>query len=88
MNHLSEEYDAHWLFCALTIPIFVGISAYFDVYRRIKYMEDYVEPVTTTTKKVKSTAQKSINSQSSTGSSSEKKQEKEQYKGSSSNKKK
>ena len=43
VDRLSTEYDAHWLFCMCTISIFVFVSAYLDVYRRIKYMEDLPE---------------------------------------------
>lgn len=39
----NTEYDAHWLFCAINAAVFVGLSGYFDVYRRAKFMEDYRE---------------------------------------------
>lgn len=41
VNHLSEQYDGHWFYCAIMTALFICLSGRLDVYRRIKWMEDY-----------------------------------------------
>ena len=39
----GDQYDKHWLFCAINAAVFIGLSSIFDVYKRIKFLEDYEE---------------------------------------------
>jgi len=43
VTEVNTQYDAHWLFCAINAAVFVGFSSANEVYRRIKFMEDYKE---------------------------------------------
>ena len=40
---ISASYDWHWLYWVLIHIIFISLSAYYDVYRRIAWLTDYVE---------------------------------------------
>ena len=46
VNMRSQSYDADWLYLALVTALFICLSGRLDVYRRIKWMEDYREDTT------------------------------------------
>ena len=37
----STEYNNHWLFCCITVVLFASLSSWYDVYNRIKWLNDF-----------------------------------------------
>ena len=71
VNMRSQSYDAHWLYLALVTALFICLSGRLDVYRRIKWMEDYREDTNdiSETKKGQKLKNAKSNELSSSGSS-------------------
>ena len=36
-------FDAHWIYYVLITALFIGLSGYYDVYRRVHWLTEFVE---------------------------------------------
>ena len=39
----SASFDAHWVYYVLITMLFIGLSGYYDVYRRVHWLTEFVE---------------------------------------------
>ena len=39
----TASYDGHWIYYVLITGLFLGLSAYYDVYRRVHWLTEFVE---------------------------------------------